>query len=167
VSATVARERLGKELADNRRLLQKALLLAIVLSLAASAAPADAAPPFLETSLYPAGQFPSGTIYREDQLASIGDRPVPNPSYLVGRFLCLENRPGSALFASYTKHGNRLVFGKLVLNVTFFRNCPPGLHAGSVIAADSRDPLTIKAVFHRNDLTVVTAESWSLPKPNQ
>jgi hypothetical protein len=114
--------------------------------------------------LYPAGEFPPGTIYSADQMIGLDEGTIPTPCYITGRFLCLENRPGLALFASYTKHGDQLVFGKLVLNVTFFGNCPPGLHAGSVIAPDSRDPLTIKAVFHRNDLTVVTAESWSLPQ---
>jgi hypothetical protein len=166
VNVTRLPEVIGSEPAAPRLLGRLPFLAAVVL-LAVSAAPADAATPFLDTGLYPAGQFPSGTIYREDQLASLGDQRVPNPSYLVGRFLCLENRPGSALFASYARSGDHLVFGKVVLSVTFFGNCPAGLHVGSVIAPDSRDPLTIKAVFHRNDLVVVTAESWSLPKkPN-
>ena len=168
MSATAARERLGKELADNRRLrqLQKALLLAIVVFFAASVAPADAAAPPGAT-LYESGHFPSGTTYAAEQAIGVNDGPVPNPTYITGRFLCLENRADQALFTTFSREGNQLVFGKLVLNVTFFGNRPPGLHAGSVIAPDSRDPLTIKAVFHRNDLTVVTAESWSLPKSDQ
>ena len=166
MSSTRLPDVIGKERVAPRRL-DKLPFLAGVVLLAASSAPADAAPPSLNAGLYPAGRFPSGTIYREDQLEPLFDQPVPNPSYLVGRFLCLEKRPGLALFTSYTKHGDQLVFGKLVLSVTFFGNCPPGLHAGSVIAPDLRDPLTIKAVFHRDDLTVITAESWSLPTPHQ
>jgi hypothetical protein len=114
--------------------------------------------------LYPAGEFPPGITYAADQVIGLDEGPLLAPSYITGRFLCLESRPGLALFSSFTKHGDQLVFGKLVLSVTFSGNCPPGLHAGSVIAPDLRDPLTIKAVFHRNDLTVVTAESWSLPQ---
>jgi hypothetical protein len=131
--------------------------------LAASVAPADAGSPSRTGNLYASGQFPAGKTYAVEEVIGLNEGALPNPTYLTGQFLCIESRADQALFTTYSKDGDELVFGKLVLSVTFFSNRPPGLHAGSLITATSSDPLTIKAVFRRNDLTVVTAESWSLP----
>lgn len=160
----------GRELAQHwqrEKLHWDFVLVFVGVFLAASVAPADAASPSPTGSLYASGQFPPGKTYHAEEVIGLNEGALPNATYLTGRFLCIESRADQALFTTFSKTGDQLVFGKLVLNVTFFGNCPPGLHAGSVIAPDSSDPLTIKAVFHRNDLTVVTAESWSLPqKPN-
>jgi hypothetical protein len=162
---TAAPERAGHAMADNQRLSQLylSLFLAIVVFSAASVAPADAAAPPSPT-LYEPGHFPLGNTYVAEQAIALKEGTLPDPTYITGRFLCLENHADQALFTTFSQESDRLVFGKLVLSVTFFGNCPPRLHAGSVISPDSRDPLTIKAVFHRSDLTVVTAESRSLPQ---
>jgi len=169
VSARIAQELTGKDVAADRRLekLRREFgptFLATVLFFAASVTPVDAAP---GATLYESGHFPSGTTYAPEQVIGLNEGTLPNPTYLTGRFLCLETRADQALFTTFSKEGDQLIFGKLVLSVTFQGNRPPGLHAGSIITAAPADPLTIKAVFHRRDLTVVTAESWSLPqKPN-
>jgi hypothetical protein len=168
VSVTRAPEN-GRELVQNRRrekLPWDFVLVFVGAFLAASVAPADAAAPPSPT-LYEPGHFPLGNTYVAEQAIALKEGALADPTYITGRFLCLKNRAAQALFTTFSQEGDRLVFGKLLLSVTFFGNCPPGLHAGSVIAPDARDPLTIKAVLHRDDLTVVKAESWSLPKPHQ
>jgi hypothetical protein len=167
VSVTWAPELNGRELAQHRRreeLRWDFVLVFVGAFLAASVAPADAASPSPPGTLYASGQFPPGKTYVVEEVIGLNEGAQPNPTYLTGQFLCIESRADQALFTTYSKDGDELVFGKLVLSVTFLGNRPPGLHAGSVITATSSDPLTIKAVFHRNDLTVVTAESWSLPQ---
>jgi hypothetical protein len=166
VSARIAQELTGKDVAADRQLEKlrrdfSSTSLVAVVFFAASITPADAAP---EATSYESGHFPSGATYAAEEAIGLSEGTVPNPTYLTGRFLCLETRADQALFTTFSKEGDRLVFGKLVLSVTFQGNRPPGLHAGSVITAAPADPLTIKAVFHRRDLTVVTAESWSLPQ---
>jgi hypothetical protein len=169
VSARIALELTGKEVAADRRLEKlwrdfRPTFLATVVFFAASVTPADAAPGAV---LYESGHFPSGATYVTEEAIGLNEGTVPNPTYLTGRFLCLETRADQALFTTFSKEGDQLIFGRLVLSVTFQGNRPACLHAGSVITAAPADPLTIKAVFHRRDLTVVTAESWSLPqKPN-
>jgi hypothetical protein len=166
VSVIRAPELNGWELAQHRRrekLRWNFFLGFVGAFLAASVAPADAAAP-PGALLYESGHFPSGATYMAEQAIGLNEGTVSTPTYITGRFLCLEIRADQALFTTFSKEGDQLVFGRLVLSVTFLGNRPPGLHVGSVIAATSSDPLTIKAVFHRNDLVVVTAESWSLPQ---
>jgi hypothetical protein len=156
----------GRELAQHwqrEKLHWDFVLVFVGAFLAASVTPADAAAPPGAT-LYESGHFPSGTTYVAEQAIGLNEGIVSTPTYITGRFLCLESRADQALLTTFSKQGDQLVFGKLVLSLTFLGNRPHGLHAGSVVTATSSDPLTIKAVFHRNDLTVVTAESWSLPQ---
>lgn len=166
MSVIRASELNGRELAQHRRrekLRWDFFVVFVGTFIAALVAPADAAAPPGAT-LYESGHFPSGTTYPAEQAIELNEGSVPTPTYITGRFLCLENRADQALFTTFSKEGGQLVFGKLVLSVAFLGNRPPGLHVGSIVTATSSDPLTIKAVFHRNDLTVVTAESWSLPQ---
>ena len=119
---------------------------------------------------YASGQFPGGRIYQESDLDCLVGTALPDPSYLVGRFVYLGLINGKHVFSSVTPgpNANDIIFGKALIDVAFFGNVPPGLAAGKVIVAAPVEPLTIQRVSRSatGALLLVAAESWSLPSPD-
>lgn len=144
-------------------MLTKLLFLAALMAVAAVDAPAQES-----SRRYASGQFTAGTIYQESDLAGLVDVALPDPSYLVGRFVYLGLINGRQVFSSFTQSADGIAFGKTLINVTFFGNVPPGLSMGKLIVSTPAEPLTIKRVSRSTDgaLLLVAAESWSLPSPD-
>ena len=135
--------------------------IALLIAMAVAASAQD--PP----ELYAAGQFPAGNVYQESDLPGLVGTELPDPSYLVGRFVYLGLISGRQTFSSFMSGPNEgeINFGKTLIDVTFFGNISPGLAVGKVIVSTSEEPLTIRRVSRSADgaLLLVAAESWSLP----
>ena len=107
---------------------------------------------------YVDGQFPPGKVYREGDLKGLVGQTLPEPSYLVGKFMYLGVVRGKQLFSTFTevsgdliKGGNSgaksVVFGKTLIAVKFFDNFPSGLTPGKAIAPNETVPLVLKRVM--------------------
>ena len=115
--------------------------------------------------LYASGQFPTGHVYGESELEGLVDKALPNPSYLIGRFVFLGVRNNQHVFSTFSQgalNPDDIAFGKTLISVKFFGNVPPRLEIGTAINATDKDPLTVKSVRRSGDgFILVVAESWS------
>jgi hypothetical protein len=119
----------------------------------------------VKAPLYGHGSFPFGQIYAEADLQNLIGKTFSEPTYLTGRFLYLGDIHGKETFSNYRpgspKDGG-IAFGRILIQVKFFDNRPPGLTIGKVIVATSAEPLTLKSVqTARDGYLIVQAESWS------
>jgi hypothetical protein len=117
--------------------------------------------------LYGHGFFPPGQLYVEGGLQNLIGKTFAEPTYLAGSFVYLGNIQGKETFSTYTqgllKDGS-IAFGRILIQVKFYDNRPPGLTIGKVIVATPTEPLTLKSVKLANDgYLIVQAESWSAP----
>jgi hypothetical protein len=121
----------------------------------------------VKAPLYGHGSFPFGQIYAEADLQNLIGKTFSEPTYLTGRFLYLGDIHGKETFSNYRpgspKDGG-IAFGRILIQVKFFDNRPPGLTIGKVIVATSAEPLTLKSIKVGNGgYLIVQAESWSAP----
>jgi hypothetical protein len=117
--------------------------------------------------LYAHGFFPPGQLYGEGDLQNLIDKTLQEPAYLTGIFVYLGNIKGNETFSSYSEgllNDGRIAFGRILIQVKFYDNRPPGLAIGKAIVATPAEPLTLKSVKPSNGgYLIVVAESWSAP----
>ena len=147
-------------------LFTKLLFLAALMVVAAVGAPAQESP-----RRYASGQFPAGQVYQESDLSGLVGTTLPDPSYLVGRFLYLGVINGRQLFSTYRPgltDPNGIAFGNALLAVAFHDNAPPCLEVGKVIVSTPNEPLNLLTVERLEEGKVFAeAESRSLPVSQQ
>jgi hypothetical protein len=117
--------------------------------------------------LYRQGFFPPGQLYVEGDLQNLISTTFSEPTYLAGRFVYLGNIQGKETFSNYTqgllKEGS-IAFGRILIQVKFYDNRPPGLTIGKAIVATPTEPLTLKSIkLATGGYLIVEAESWSAP----
>jgi hypothetical protein len=120
-----------------------------------------------KSPLYGHGFFPPGQLYVEGDLQNLIGTTFSEPTYLAGRFVYLGNIQGKETFSNYTqgllKEGS-IAFGRILIQVKFYDNRPPGLRIGKAIVATPTEPLALKSVKLVNGgYLIVEAESWSAP----
>lgn len=121
-----------------------------------------------EHPLYTSGHFPSGQFYDETSIETLIGKAIPNPSYLVGRFVYLPSEEETEDLKFFTSFAPGLTnptgisFGQVLIGVKFLNNAP-ALALGKVIVPTSNDPLTIKTVRRSKDgkHVWIETESWS------
>jgi len=116
---------------------------------------------------YGHGFFPPGQLYVEGDLQNLIGTTFSEPTYLAGRFVYLGNIQGKETFSNYTqgllKEGS-IAFGRILIQVKFYDNRPPGLTIGKAIVATPAEPLTLKSIKPATGgYLIVEAESWSAP----
>jgi hypothetical protein len=117
--------------------------------------------------LYAHGFFPPGQLYMAGDLQNLIDKTFSGPTYLAGNFVYLGNIQGKETFSTYTqgllKDGS-IAFGRILIQVKFYENRPPGLTIGKAIIATPTEPLTLKSIkLATGGYLIVEAESWSSP----
>ena len=79
----------------------------------------------------------------------------------------LGNIQGKETFSNYTQgllKAGSIAFGRILIQVKFYDNRPPGLTIGKAIVATPTEPLALKSVKLVNGgYLIVAAESWSAP----
>jgi hypothetical protein len=117
--------------------------------------------------LYAHGFFPPGQLYGEGDLQNLIDKTLQEPAYLIGIFVYLGNIQGHETFSNYTEgllNDGRIAFGRILIQVKFYDNRPPGLAIGKAIVATPAEPLTLKSVRPANGgYLIVETESRSAP----
>jgi len=117
--------------------------------------------------LYGHGFFPPGQLYVEGDLQNLIGTTFSEPTYLAGRFVYLGNIQGKETFSNYTQgllKAGSIAFGRILIQVKFYDNRPPGLTIGKAIVATPTEPLALKSVKLVNGgYLIVAAESWSAP----
>lgn len=95
-------------------------------------------------------------VYHEEDLKGLVGQQLPEPSYLVGKFLYLGLVQGKQLFTSYGLSGDlitgsgsatRVAFGKVLISVRFDDDFPPDLVVGKSIAPSEDEPLVLERVM--------------------
>ena len=137
-------------------------MMAALTPIAQTKAQDSAKPP-----LYTHGSFPAGRSYAEGDLQNLVGKMFSEPAYLTGHFVYLGNIHGQETFSNYRPgllKDNSIAFGRILIQVKFFDNRPPGLTIGKAIVATPAEPLTLKSVqTARDGYLIVQAESWSAP----
>jgi hypothetical protein len=119
-------------------------------------------------ALYASGTYPAGHYYRERDLASLVDQPLPDHAYLIGEYLYLgATNGGLQTFAPFQvdPNSNQLTFGaKTLIAVKFYDNFPPSLSIGKAIEPTAADPLVLRGVRRSSEgFLLVVAECLSAP----
>src|SRR5260370_12988999 len=99
--------------------------------------------------LYGHGFFPPGQLYVEGDLQNLIGTTFSEPTYLAGRFVYLGNIQGKETFSNYTQgllNEGSIAFGRILIQVKFYDNRPPGLTIGKAIVATSTEPITLKSI---------------------
>ena len=110
--------------------------------------------------LYGHGFFPPGQLYVEGDLQNLIGTTFSEPTYLAGRFVYLGNIQGKETFSNYTqgllKEGS-IAFGRILIQVKFYDNRPPGLTIGKAIVATPTEPLALKSIKLANGGYLIVA----------
>jgi hypothetical protein len=109
-------------------------------------------------------QLATGSVYTEQTVSVLIDRPVSSSAYLVGRFFYLPESTERADFKIFCNADISSITGfvpkDIILGVRFFYGAP-SLSVGKAIIPDERNPLIIRSVKRSNDgkKIIILAES--------